>query len=436
MTALRAAVAVVLAAAPCAAAGAKTFGIQRSFYGEGGGAAPPPNMTGESGQYMENLPRQDAEQQRKAPAAPAKTQPAPESRQTAAAQPPRVAPAAQVVTDTTAKPVARQGALLPRDPAQRRLEERSAQPAADRLTDAVADPKPEPKAQRYSLWDDMGKPVEMTTAKLADQGLEDAEQAARAEYDRRILGVEDAVGVGALKDAPASLAPGAAAAPAAANELFVAVDLAAAPADLKDAVAGLTQVAGFRADARFPPQANAFSASPSASVRGWLPADRVGEAARAPRVLRLEIERGGPAREPQSAAVSSLLVGIRMPAQASAGETLQRVVGELKASARFKWTRTIGFQAVPNSKELALVIAGEVPVTRIPRLLEHPAVLKIAPAPVEREERPAPKPSRAAQFAQYVRDQSPWLLILTLLVLLPPAGGVLARLARTFIPYH
>ena len=49
----------------------------------------------------------------------------------------------------------------------------------------------------------------------------------------------------------------------------------------------------------------------------------------------------------------------------------------------------------------------------------------------------SPQPSsRLERFWDYILVQAPLLLILTLLVLLPSAGGLLLRFVKTFVPYH
>jgi hypothetical protein len=136
--------------------------------------------------------------------------------------------------------------------------------------------------------------------------------------------------------------------------------------------------------------------------------------------------------------MTTLVVGLRIPAHASAGETFQQTINELSQTAKFRWTRTIGFQAVPNSTDVALIVVGEVPVTRIPKLLEHPGVLKVGPAPLEpgAPVEPPKTPSRLEAFLSFARHRAPLLIALTLLLLLPSVGGGLLKLGQAFVPYE
>ena len=76
------------------------------------------------------------------------------------------------------------------------------------------------------------------------------------------------------------------------------------------------------------------------------------------------------------------------------------------------------------------------PVTRIPRLLAHSAVLKIGPALASSASAQSAQPeTRLSRFLDYASGQAPLLLVITLLALLPPAGGLLIRLVKAFVPY-
>jgi hypothetical protein len=417
---------VVLAlagAVPAAAASSgKTF--RASFIGEN--RATTPATTGAAADCLENCGRVGL-------GAPIEAAPP-----SAAAGPrrPEVRAAAPQPRIEGAQPMRRSGGFGPRDPAAQRYEWNARR---ERLSDSVADRAPRreaPKPKSFALWDSVAAPIEMTSAQVARTGLGDAERLARAEYERRILGRETS-----FSAPPAALAPRAPTRALPVGDIFVSVDVAGTGPDaLKDAVAGLSSAAGFRLDARFPPSASAAarpSAAASASLRGWLPADRVEAAVRAPGVVRVQVDRAAPRLE--GTATTSLVVGVRIPEGAGAGESFRRTVGELETAARFQWTRTIGFEAVPNSRDVALVVVGELPLARLPRLLEHPHVMKVAPAPLDpaaAAAAPAPPRSRLSRFLSYAREQAPLLVALTLLLLVPSVGGLLLRVGELFIPYR
>jgi hypothetical protein len=443
------ALALLVFAAPVWARGG---GMGAMFIGENKNTNP--TTTGGAADYMESSARYSPTGEEGVPPPPPGTQPSetPERRPQAsapdaapspapAAAPSGVTPQGHAEAARVGSPI---GGFVPRDPAAQRYYEGGGR---ERITDAVADHPGAPGEARktYKLWDSVGKPIEMNAAQVAKTpGVDEADSAARAEYERRILGRSN--DAGSASPAAASVAPMPAASGAPAGEVFVTVDVSASEqAALKDAVAGLTNVAGFRVDGRFPAQPSSFS-SPSApsaaaraatTLRGWVPADKVGAAVTAPGVLRVQVDRGGPRPEAATNAVTSLIVGLRIPAQASAGEVFKQTMSELDSSARFRWTKTIGFQAVPESRDVALVVVGEVPVTRIPKLLEHPAVLKIGPAPLEpAQAEPAARAlTRLERFFAFTREKAPLLIALTLLLLLPSVGGALLKLGQAFVPY-
>lgn len=423
--------------------------IHSSFYGDHGGTNPV--TTGSVGEYMENGSKLNHDSEEGVPSKPpleSSSRPEAAPRAQFPTQDSAVTPRAQARQETlpVSERPSRMGAFTPRDPAAQRY---YTGPAREKLSDAVADrPQRAPDARKgFSLWETVGAPVEINAARVGSSGIDEAEGLARQEYERRILG-----------HAAGALAPGTSGAdplqrPAgsgpvsisdAARDVFVSVDVAGGQQEaLKDAVAGLSNAAGFRIDPRFPPQPSDLAGPQAAarlatSLRGWIPADRLNAAVQLPGVLRVQVDRSGTRADGIGAAVTTLVVGLRIPEHASAGETFQRTIGELAGSAHFRWTRTVGFQAVPNSKDVALVVIGEIPVSRIPRLLEHPGVLKVGPAPLDESanQAPASAPSRLEQFLGYVRVQAPLLLALTLLLLLPSVGNLLLKVGQAFIPYQ
>ena len=299
------------------------------------------------------------------------------------------------------------GAFLPRDPASKRYRQErlnsAPQPAEDRMKDA-----------------------------------------ARSDYEKRILGADTGAAAAPLEYPAQEGVYGRqlSRTTAASGETFVAVDMESSnqSGDLRDAVAGLSVAAGFRHDARFPAQRFLAGGAERVSLRGWIPTNRIGAAARAPGVLRLEFPPPGPSAPAGPAATAAMLVGIRIPARAKAAETFQRVIAELSQSAEFRWTHTVGFQAVPGSPDVALLVIGEIPIARLSRLMGHPDVLKIASAPHESalttSAETARQPGLAARFAHFILQRAPYLLVITFLLLIPSVGGSLIRGLKTFIPYH
>ncbi len=264
---------------------------------------------------------------------------------------------------------------------------------------------PRPLDRRYSLWDGQTAPLAF--------GQDEAREFAPA--------------------APASApAPQAASSPSRPGELFISVELGRDRDQLKDAVAGLSAAAGFRPDARFPPVEAGHAAG--LTVFGWLPGARLGEASRLPAVRRIEIERE--ARRPASGAGTQIrvLVGVRRPwglSQARDDADFAQTMRDLADDADFRWERTAGYQSIPGSRDAVILVVGSLPARWIGRLLDHPRVVKIQPFPGQ-DPGPASGVARridtVGRFFSYVAVQSPLLLAVTGVLLLPPFRPRLRRL--------
>ena len=388
---------------------------KNGFLGQPGTAEP--ETRGAVGAYWEEsapTPQQQTPpQQSPAPVAQSPSVAAEHPGAVAAPQPPAASAAPQRI-----------GGFVVRDPASRRIEEKTRERRG--LSDAVADRPAARAGKPGTLWGTVGAPVEMTPDRLSKAGLDDAQSAANDEYERRILGGETPQ---RPASSPLTLQPS-----TNPGKLFVSVEMSLpGEAPLRDAVADLTRATGFTLDPRFPAEPAMMGASPTAArrvaVRGWLPTARIGDAARAPGVTRLEVERGGSMPSGTNTR-TSLLVGLRMPVQMDAAPAFQRLIAELSQTADLRWRRTIGFQNLPGTTDVALVIAADVPITRIPRLLEHPAVLKITPVEAPAVEPGAVESSTLARFARYARHQAPLLILATLIALLPSLGGWFKRRRR------
>jgi len=326
-----------------------------------------------------------------------------------------------------------------------------ARPQAETSPVETAVPQ-EADRRRYSLWEGLAVPMELSGQKVGDVSEDEAATLGRKDYDTHILGQRD---TGAPQ--PALRAPGAVAAgywsgrpllsgavgaePSggqAAPEVFVTLnlDLKKHPdATLKDAVADLGRIAGFRQDMRFEPAA--VGAGPDQVVLwGWMHPGRVGAALQVPSVVRLEVNAAARRSAPETA--TDMLMGVRVPRDSGVAEAVARLERDLAASG-LRVRRTIGTQTAPGTAETVLVVEASVPLSLLPRLMAHPDVVKMMPAP----QAPAAAPRRrrpiAAQlrgFLAFAADQSPLLLVLTLLMLLPWVGSGVAAAVRVFVPYR
>ena len=355
---------------------------------------------------------------------------------------PAQAPAGQAETAPAAQRP--RDAFIPRDPASIRRDQ-SAQPPAPESAPAAhgADDR-----KRYSLWEGIAAPLALPSNKIKDATVDQASQMGRHDYDGDRSGPAGVSASGTAKPAAGSGLALAGVNPSAAQgETFVTVDFALKGAQLKDAVAGLAGVAGFRQDMRFAP---VFSgpAKARASVSGWLPLSRVGEAMKSSLVQRIQTQEGvslatlsNPPPLPVDGPVSQVIVGIRVRDRSAVDETLTRVTRELAEQSGFHLTETVGIQPVPGSKDLALVVVGSVSSRELSRLMAHPDVLKVLPAPGATPAQPGsapPTPGKKVGFLSFVKDRAPMLLVVTLLLLVASVADRMrwGRLFEFFVPYR
>lgn len=424
-----------------------------SFIGEGGGFQ---EGNPASKDYLENAGREDAA---------GKPQAQPEAQRGNSALPRAVEPKLEPAPE----PKKARDAFVIKDPASRRYEQthpaRPAPPAppadAPATAAAPAQGKNEPAApaafagpaaraareketpddrKRYSLWEGLSSPLSLPANKVKDADADQASQLGRQDYDGHILGAAPAAVAKAGTPDGNGLASAASGKEPAApqGETFVAVSLDLKAAELKDAVAGLS-AAGFRPDARFQPVFSGVGEK-KADVWGWMPSGRVPEALRLPAVARVQTSADTAAAAAAPAPrgpLSQVLVGIRVRAGLGVDETYARVARELSSEAGLRVTRTVGYQPVPGSHDLALVVVGEVPARGLSRLMGHPEVLKVMPAPPAPDAGRSPrKPAALLRFLSFVQGRAPVLVLVTLLLLLGPVADKVGAVLRVFVPYR
>ena len=387
--------------------------VKAGFIGEGGGYKAPDQAT-EQYQVGDQAPPPSA-------AAPAAAVPAPAVPADEAAPPPQAAPAAPAARSVSPGAAARAVA------------------AVSRRGESIP-PEAKPAARR-SLWNGLVQPLAMTAASVAAETDPDAARAdADRDYETRILGMKSGPAHPALSSRPMSASAAsnasAAAARAAGGKLFVSLALDSREAgSLRDAVAGLGAAVGFSPDARFEAMPG-----PDGTVlySGWIPAGRLGDAAMRPGVRVLRVEARPLPSNPRETS-GEFLVGLRVEDAARAREGVDAGVSALASFAGFRLTRIVGLETAPDGRAVA-VIAGVLPLSRLPRAMGLSAVVKIVP--VGGDDTPAPAAPAAKGegglpgFANFVMRHGLWLLILTLLLLLPSLRAPAWRAAAVFIPYR
>ena len=292
---------------------------------------------------------------------------------------------------------------------------------------------------RQSLWNGLTRPLSMSAASAAASSDPAAARAdADRDYETHILGMTAAPARGALEPKPASASAAfvAAAAAARADGGKVFVSLALDPREagsLRDAVAGLGAAAGFSADARFEAMPG-----PNGTVlySGWLPAGRLGDAMARPGVKSLRVETSARPSNPRETS-GEFLVGLRLDDAARAREGVDAGVRALTGAAGFRLTRVVGLETAPDGRSVA-VVSGVLPLSKLSRAMALSEVVKIiplvgevpAPAPVE------PAAGGVSGFAAFAARRGPWLIILTLLLLLPSLREPARRAVAVFNPYR
>jgi hypothetical protein len=100
-------------------------------------------------------------------------------------------------------------------------------------------------------------------------------------------------------------------------------------------------------------------------------------------------------------------------------------------------TRVVGLETAPDGRSVA-VVSGTLPLSRLPLALGLSEVAKIMPVGGEVPPPAAPAANAGGRkgFARFAVERGPWLIILTLLLLLPSLRAPARRLASVFSPYR
>lgn len=290
-------------------------------------------------------------------------------------------------------------------------------PAADEpMRDAMAAVDP----MRYSLWAGLSAPLLMPGSKAGDIPLEQAKVNGRADYESHILG-EDAKTIGPGVSGPDLAGLRLEADPS--EGLFVSLELELS-GTLRDAVASLTERSGFRPDEKFTP---AFSdeAKTRVMLRGWVPPHRLGEVL-GPGVHRMQVHRSS--RPDSEGARTELLVGLSIPTGASPSAVLSAAASRLALRSGFEVRKVIGYQTIPGTSRMVIIVSGQVPVSNIAKVMGDPSVVKVVPSPDSvPAQAAAPAQRRSGSFLSHAASKNPVLFLLALLLTLSLAGTAFAR---------
>ncbi len=366
--------------------GKGTFGAL--FFGEGGGETPP--MTPDQADYCESASRQVGEQAGPPPEE-AKEEPIPDyvDRDPAYLEKEGTKPfpaPKRNLTDIRNIPRRWPGPLRRSKTSETKKPPRSIMDDNEELRDAPA------AASRYSLWANLSTPLLLPAAKAREVSLDDAKVLGREDYDAHILSRRRASGSSIVAVPSASSANSVSgivreenSMRAGAMPVTIELDIRETPGEYRDAVAALSRDTGFRIDERFEPRFLGTGHG-KVSMRGWLRSGKLGEVMSRKEVLLVEVQRVVSAAA-RKGGLTDILVGVRIPMRSSPTEALKVAAGRLAENAGFQLIRTIGYQRIPGTSRMVLIVLGRVPVRQLSRVMGDPSVVKVAPAPGGKSDR-------------------------------------------------
>jgi hypothetical protein len=148
-------------------------------------------------------------------------------------------------------------------------------------------------------------------------------------------------------------------------------------------------------------------------------------------VLRLKVEHSPGIQSLSDAPLTELLAGVRIPQGASPSAALAAALERLSKRAAFRIRKVIGYQAIPGTSQMVIVITGRVPVSNISRVLGDPDIVKVVPSPDAASANPDKAAVQAGllskRFFAYAASKEPRLLGWTLLLTFALAGTLVAR---------
>ncbi|MEK7389756.1 MAG: hypothetical protein AAB036_08655, partial [Elusimicrobiota bacterium] len=225
------------------------------------------------------------------------------------------------------------------------------------------------------------------------------------------------------------------------GNLFVSLDIDPGPAgSLRDAVAGLSAAASFHPDDRFQP---VLAGGNAVRLTGWLPSSRLGDVFALAGVRRVTVE-GGSRRAVSSEVAGDFVLAIRVPDPASAGESVAAVAGDLERDYGFvvaderRSGAGLKIETASDGSRFARVV-GRLRLDSLSRVMGHPDVLRIDAALDEFEAKNTglegvPFSRRAMGFARFVMERGLWLVLITLLLILPSVTEAVKKGLYIFVP--
>jgi len=287
---------------------------------------------------------------------------------------------------------------------------------------------PAPFAGR-KLLDNLRQPSAFRPADIGGMTPEGAAAAGQVDYGRRVLGQASRTAVpvapsiaGSLQSYPLAVVV----------ELRLSGPLAPPLGGSGEAQAGaatpqagaerLAKEAGFLLDPSFPP----LMSSPNrrtAFLRGWVSSDRLMALTLHPLVARLSVAGGAAMSASGRLLEIPVTLYLRMRPGEGLADFVSRTVEALERQAGFRWRVSRGYQLLPSAAGNTMLLAGELPVAAVERLLNYPDLVRVEPYLTATETAPrasTPAPPRAIPAARKALD---WAVLTTAF----PWMGILVR---------
>ena len=285
----------------------------------------------------------------------------------------------------------------------------------EKLRDAPAPTNP----HMYSLWAGLSTPLLLPSADVKTLSADKAKDLGSVDYENRILGDRAVLQSGTVVSAGE---PQAGVSGSALNGsekgayVLVELSVAGTPGDSAAALARVTAAGDLRVDERYPPS----FMDPGRTrvlVHGWLPVEHFAQVMTSEGVTRVEIERSA-LTPPTDTGSTDLLLGLRIPPDSRPNIAMRDAVLRLASNAHFELQGMIGYQAIPGSNEIVMIVSGRAPVREMGRIMADPSVVKVAPRPSDDRAkaagRKAPRPLDRILPPALVRHPA-FLLVLILL---------------------
>ena len=138
-------------------------------------------------------------------------------------------------------------------------------------------------------------------------------------------------------------------------------------------------------------------------------------------------------RPDSEGARTELLVGLSIPTGSSPSAVLSAAASRLALRSGFEVRKVIGYQTIPGTSRMVIIVSGQVPVSNIAKVMGDPSVVKVVPSPDSVPAQAAaplaaaPAKRSSGSFLAHAASKNPVLFLLAVLLTLSLAGTAFAR---------